>query len=441
MADKDNKDQGKKGQGKAGAEDPKQAAPKPATPKPETKAKTAPKRRRPRASKAAKDKAPDGKIETTPQPVPVDEDPGPGAVEGAPPGPKATSPSMKIRALGVGLVLAIVVGAGGWFTLSAWLERPAGDGATAPQVSPPLPDPVIASTPPASPPPPDPVIASTPPPAESTASPAPEAPAPEAPGKIADQSGGLKVTVDDLSGRLKTLEQRLQSATAPPPSVAPSVAPPSSAAASAAPSVAPPSRVASAPSPPLPPMLALLGFHNAIVQGAPFAAELATVERSFAGNRAVLAVLAPLRPWSGRGVATVARLQTHLEAQIPVILRAARPPVDDSGPWLKRNWARSWERLRALVVIRRVGEDVPGTAPDAIIARAEAILAKHDVAGAVTELIALKGAAAAAARDWLAQARARLAADGALAAITDSFTQPPEAMSAPAPDSGNRGRR
>ncbi len=432
MADNDDKDRGK-----AGAEDPKPAAAKPAA-----KAKTAPKRRRPRAAAAQMDKAPQGKTETSPA-----ADQGPGPVSQSKPKPH----SMKIRTLGVGLVLAIVVGAGAWFTVSAWMDRPAqgelgsqlrslermvddlegklgeaekklageekkelapalsqtpdpgqtGDGAT-----PSSPGPQAASPP----------QATAAPPAESAVSAAPSS---AAPGKIPGESDRLTVTVDDLSGRLKNIEQQLQSAAVPPPS---------------------------ASSQPLPPMLALLGFHNAIARGAPFAAELATLERSFAGNQAALALLAPLVPWSGRGVATVAKLQSHLEAQIPVILRAARPPVDDSGPWLKRNWARSWERLQALVVIRRVGEDVPGVAPDAIIARAEAILAKDDIAGAVTELSALKGAAAAAAKDWLAQARARLAADAALAAITVSFAQPPAASpaqddKAPAKDSGDGGRR
>ncbi len=446
MADKDDKDQGK-----AGAEDPKPAA------KPAAKGKTAPKRRRPRAAAAQKDKAPDGKTETPPAPA----DQGPGPVSQSESQPKPLS--MKIRTLGVGLVLAIVVGAGAWFTVSAWMDRPAqgefgsqlrslermvddlegklgeaekklageeekelapalsqapGPGQTGGGATPSSPEPVAASPP----------QATAPPPAESAVAapaapfpeaPATEAPAPAAPSKIPGESDRLKVTVDDLSGRLKNIEQRLQSGAVPPPS---------------------------APSGPLPPMLALLGFHNAISRGAPFAAELAMIERSFAGNQAVLALLAPLKPWSGRGVATVARLQSHLEAQIPVILRAARPPVDDSGPWLKRNWARSWDRLQSLVVIRRVGEDVPGIAPDAIIARAEAILAKDDIAGAVTELSALEGAVAAAAKDWLAQARARLAADAALAAITVSFvgrpaTGPAQDDKAPAVGGGDGGRR
>lgn len=420
MADNDDKDQAK-----AGAEDPKPDAAKPGA-----KAKSAPKRRRPRAA-AAKDKAPEGKPETSPAPA----DPGPVSQSDSKPKPHA----MKTRTLGVGLVLAIVVGAGAWFTVSAWLDRPARDG-FGPQLRSlerMVDDlegklgeaekklsrdqkkdlaPVLSPAPP-----PGPETTAPPPPAESAvaAAPSPEAPAPKAPGKIAGESDRLTVTVDDLSGRLKNLERRLQSGAVPPPS---------------------------ASFVPLPPLLALLGFHTAIARGAPFTAELATLERSLAGNPAALSSLAPLAPWSSRGVATVARLQSLLEARIPAILRAARPPVDDSGPWLKRNWARSWERLQALVVIRRVGEDVPGIAPDAIIARAEAILAKDDVAGAVTELAALEGAAAAAAKDWLAQARARLAADAALAAITLSFAQrpeprPPQDDKAPAVGGGDGGRR
>ena len=117
MADNDDKDHGK-----AGAEDPKPAAAKPAAPTPAATAKTAPKRRRPGASKAQKDKAPEGESET--KPVPADAGAGPDSQSESKPKPL----SMKIRTLGVGLVLAIVVGAGAWFTVSAWMDRPARDG-------------------------------------------------------------------------------------------------------------------------------------------------------------------------------------------------------------------------------------------------------------------------------------------------------------------------
>ncbi len=416
MADNDDKDQGK-----AGAADPKPAAPKPGT-----KGKTAPKRRRSRTSKASRNKAPEGKTE--PAPAPVGQGPAPVSQS------KPKSHSMKIRTLGVGLVLAIVVGAGAWFTVTAWLERPARDGLGGQlrslermvddlegklgEAEKKLAGEEKKALAPV--PPPGPETTAPPPPAAS-AEPAPAAPSPppEARTRIPGESDRLTVTVDDLSGRLKNLEQQLKSGAATPPGAA---------------------------SAPLPPLLALLGFHTAIVRGAPFAAELATLERSFAGNQAALASLAPLAPWSDRGVATVARLQSLLEAQIPVILRAARPPVDDSGPWLKRNWARSWERLQALVVIRRVGEVVPGIEPDAIIARAEAILAKDDVSGAIAELSTLEGAAAEAAKDWLAQARARLKAEQALAAITGRMAQRPPAPpaqddKAPAVGGGDGGRR
>ncbi len=437
----DNDDNGKDA---AGAEDPKPATAKPATAKPDAGEKTATSRRRSRPGtgdpdKAPEDKTPEDKTESKPA-APADGGPGPDKQS------KPKPHAMKIRTLAVGLVLAIVVGAGAWFTVTAWLERPASDG-----LGPQLRSlermvddlegklgeaekklsrgekkqwaPALSQTPP-----PDPEPAATPPPAKSTppapdvsssGTPSAEAPAPEAPGKLPGESDRLSITVDDLSGRLKNLEQQLKSGTAPLPGAAPA---------------------------PMAPLRALLGFHHAIARGAPFAAELAMVERSFAANSVVLAVLAPLKPWSGRGIATVAKLQSGLEARIPEILRAARPPADDSGPWLKRNWARSWERLRAMVVIRRVGEDVPGIAGDAIIARAEAKLAKDDVAGAVAELIALKGAAASAAKDWLAQARARLAADAALAAIAGRMAgrpkeKPAPGGKAPAKDSGDGGRR
>jgi hypothetical protein len=74
-------------------------------------------------------------------------------------------------------------------------------------------------------------------------------------------------------------------------------------------------------------------------------------------------------------------------------------------------------KLSELVSVRPVGEDVEGDDAAARVARAEAVLAKGDLAGAVAELEGLTGQAAEAAAPWLADARARLDAEAALAAL------------------------
>jgi len=56
------------------------------------------------------------------------------------------------------------------------------------------------------------------------------------------------------------------------------------------------------------------------------------------------------------------------------------------------------------------------------VATAEGALAAGDLAGAVAALEKLDGAAAAKAKPWLDAARARLAAEAALAAASDSVT-------------------
>jgi hypothetical protein len=56
------------------------------------------------------------------------------------------------------------------------------------------------------------------------------------------------------------------------------------------------------------------------------------------------------------------------------------------------------------------------------VARAEAALEQGNLAAAVAELEGLEGAAADAAAPWLAEARARLAAQAALAALQDRAT-------------------
>jgi uroporphyrinogen-III synthase len=71
-----------------------------------------------------------------------------------------------------------------------------------------------------------------------------------------------------------------------------------------------------------------------------------------------------------------------------------------------------------LVSLRPTGEAVAEDGLMTQLARAEAALRADDLAGAVGTLQPLEGAAAAAAADWLGAARARLAADQAVAATT-----------------------
>jgi hypothetical protein len=92
-------------------------------------------------------------------------------------------------------------------------------------------------------------------------------------------------------------------------------------------------------------------------------------------------------------------------------LRAAAAPAADSDLW-----DRIWARLQTLVTVRRVGE-VAGDTVAAHLSRTEAALARGDLAEAVKQVSALGGPARDAAAGWLADAKARLVTDAALAEL------------------------
>ncbi|HJS32954.1 MAG TPA: uroporphyrinogen-III synthase [Alphaproteobacteria bacterium] len=144
-------------------------------------------------------------------------------------------------------------------------------------------------------------------------------------------------------------------------------------------------------------------------RGAAFAPELSTL-RGLAGDEpGVIAAMATLEPMAAKGVATRATLRLRFEA---VALEATRNVQPASGEsW----WERGLARLSGLIAIRPVGE-VEGDGVLARVARAEARLGADDLAGAVA---ALEGDARTRdlAASWLAEARARLALEDALARL------------------------
>ncbi|SLN15256.1 uroporphyrinogen-III synthase [Oceanibacterium hippocampi] len=145
---------------------------------------------------------------------------------------------------------------------------------------------------------------------------------------------------------------------------------------------------------------------SAATQGSsPFDQELA-VASGLAGE-ALQPTLAELVPHAAAGLPTLAELRASFDEEARQIVQAARELED--GDWLGHAMAR----IASVITIRRVGE-VEGVEADAVVARAEVLLARGDLAGAVAELDGLTGAAATAAADWLGQARARLALDTAI---------------------------
>lgn len=157
--------------------------------------------------------------------------------------------------------------------------------------------------------------------------------------------------------------------------------------------------------------LAAAQLRRAVDNGLGFSAELAACRALAGGDAKIAASLDPLAPLSAAGVATRATLVDEYPDAAAAISRAALQRSETG-------WLRTViDRLDSLVTIRPVGADVAGETPRARAARAEILLARNDLAGAVKALGALDGRPADAAKPWLDRAKARLAAEAALAAL------------------------
>ena len=80
-------------------------------------------------------------------------------------------------------------------------------------------------------------------------------------------------------------------------------------------------------------------------------------------------------------------------------------------------------RMQRLVRIRKQGAPVTGTGADAVVVRAQGLLNKGDVQGAMQELQTLQGAEAQAAAPWLQQANATATADVSSASAVQNVLQ------------------
>lgn len=160
-------------------------------------------------------------------------------------------------------------------------------------------------------------------------------------------------------------------------------------------------------------VVAVAQLRAALTGSGPYADELAGV-RAIAGDDPESAAhLAVLAAHAETGVPTLAVLQSRFAGVATAAVRAAGAPQGEG--WV----AASIRRLQGLLSWRRTGERAEQAGGvELLLARAEVALGEGDLAGALRLLEGLDGAAAAAAADWLADARARLAADRAVAALT-----------------------
>jgi hypothetical protein len=147
--------------------------------------------------------------------------------------------------------------------------------------------------------------------------------------------------------------------------------------------------------------IAFANLRASVAEGRTFAAELQTLQ----ALSPKADDLGALPAHAGKGIPTLPALARDFTAAKDAALAPASPPPDAS---ILDGLLAS---AQSLVKIRRVDEAATGDSPGAVLARAEALLDKGDLAGSVKEVEALDGAPRAAFADWLDQARARLGAD------------------------------
>jgi hypothetical protein len=141
----------------------------------------------------------------------------------------------------------------------------------------------------------------------------------------------------------------------------------------------------------------------AVERGEPFAPELAAVKALGADP----ATLAPLEPFAASGVPSAGALALRL-AELAPSLRApagAAPATAPGENFLQRLQVNA----EKLVRVRPVGE-AEGDAASGGVARAAAMAARDDLAGALAELAKLPPSERAPAEAWIKQAQARAAA-------------------------------
>ncbi len=142
----------------------------------------------------------------------------------------------------------------------------------------------------------------------------------------------------------------------------------------------------------------------------PFAKEFAGLKSAAAKNSGIIKVIAVLEPFADKGIPTLASLRRRFADMSGKVFTSSLALEGDG--WLER----TVNKLSSLVTLRRTSAAASsggggGNTADAVIARVEASLAAGDLGESVAVLERLSGAPATVAAPWLADARARLAAE------------------------------
>jgi hypothetical protein len=158
-------------------------------------------------------------------------------------------------------------------------------------------------------------------------------------------------------------------------------------------------------------VVAVAQLREATRTAAPFAAALEAMRAVAQPTPEMRSAMAALEPHAAKGVPTLAGLRERFAA-------AARRIAAAGGALPGEGLVeRTLNRLRSLVVVRRIGDGAEPGSIDEVLARVDADLREGDLAEAVEALKGLKGEPLEAAREWLAEAEARLAVERALAIL------------------------
>lgn len=151
-------------------------------------------------------------------------------------------------------------------------------------------------------------------------------------------------------------------------------------------------------------MLLLMGeFRGNLNTGRSFEQDLAVVSQIAGNDPKLQQSLARLAPYAKSGVLNREGLQKEFKGLAMDIVNAKVAGQDANVQ------QRAQARLNALVKVRKV-DTVEGPSTDAVVNRAQALLDRGDINGAVRELQSLQGPSADAAAPFIAQAQGTMAA-------------------------------
>ncbi|CAA6605741.1 Uroporphyrinogen III synthase HEM4 (Modular protein) (modular protein) [Rhodospirillaceae bacterium LM-1] len=160
-------------------------------------------------------------------------------------------------------------------------------------------------------------------------------------------------------------------------------------------------------------LVAALLLRDANNAGRSFGKELETLARLAGDDVEMAPHLSALKPIQEKGVAPIAEIERGFQTLKPELLRSTMDANEDL-------WASVLRRLSVLISIRRVdsqGQDEGGI--DGAVARAEASLAKRDLAGAAANLTTLAGPVGDLVKPWLGEAYTHIEADMHIQALLD----------------------